>query len=305
MKQSRIPDAVKINLARVLQRQVAGVPLDRLVRVYTETIGQVLDVSVYDFHNLIDFLKLLDFVQIDCPSGKDGSQYMVVRYVPPRTAQPVMVQPVAAAAVVVDKQSRCPKDVLFGNPSAIAEQELPADLKVNYTFDVETGEVANPGYFYVQLRGPKTSEAVQKLMIGMDKYYNGIASNHLRVPTSVPPVGNFFAAEFQNLGWHRVFVTRMVDPEHVEAFYIDYGTREKRALTELRLLHEQFGHLPAQAIQARLAGIRPSNGATKWSAESALMFFELIQKCGDIGQVAVLKGCKREKVRQAFITLSV
>jgi uncharacterized protein (DUF1697 family) len=97
----RIPDAVKINLARMLQKHEAagGVARDELERVYRKTFGQMLDVSVYDFRDLSDFLDALDFVRIDSEGG-DGAQ-RVVHYITPPSAQPA-VQPVPAATATTD-----------------------------------------------------------------------------------------------------------------------------------------------------------------------------------------------------------
>lgn len=77
----------------------------------------------------------------------------------------------------------------------------------------------------------------------------------------------YVADDYTNEGWHRAVVTEIVDLEHVEVFYVDYGTKCVVALKFCRYLHEDFALLPGQAVHAKLAGIVPVN-SSRWYPEA-------------------------------------
>jgi hypothetical protein len=99
--------------------------------------------------------------------------------------------------------------MLLGDPTAIAEQELPppAGTKTGRALNVHVGETVGPGHFYVQLRGTETGDALDLLMKQMTEDYTteNASDATLRVPPSVAPVGNFFATEFNTLGENSAF----------------------------------------------------------------------------------------------------
>jgi hypothetical protein len=82
----------------------------------------------------------------------------------------------------------------------------------------------------------------------------------------------------QNGQWHRAMVLGIESPTLLNLRYVDFGTSVKFVeLSNCRWLHERFGRLPAQAIPARLTGLRPIR-VNEWS-ETAVAVFNDLQRC--------------------------
>ena len=64
---------------------------------------------------------------------------------------------------------------------------------------------------------------------------------------------------------------------------MDYGTVARVKKDTLRFLDKKFSELPAQAIKARLHGIRPTEGAPRWPREATHIFLDLVKKTPNIG----------------------
>ena len=59
-------------------------------------------------------------------------------------------------------------------------------------------------------------------------------------------------------------MTKITDLTSVRLFFIDYGTESSCFHKSLRKLHTNFFHLPAQAVEAKLHGIKPVNDTRRW-----------------------------------------
>ena len=68
--------------------------------------------------------------------------------------------------------------------------------------------------------------------------------------------GRMMVAPYKSEGYHRVMVRRMMKNNMVSVLYVDFGTIEKVRLRDMRLLHKRFLDLPAQAILARMWGVK-------------------------------------------------
>ena len=68
--------------------------------------------------------------------------------------------------------------------------------------------------------------------------------------------GRMMVAPYKSEGYHRVMVRRMMKNDMVSVLFVDFGTIDKVSLKDLRLLHKRFLVLPAQAILARMWGIK-------------------------------------------------
>lgn len=109
---------------------------------------------------------------------------------------------------------------------------------------------------------------------------------------------------------HQVCLTFFTfSPPPKKVFYIDYGTRRPVKHSDLRLLERRFSQLPAQAIHARLAGIKPTVEAARvasriepskpeeeaelnlWPKEASRRFYSLIREASeDDGLLATILG---------------
>lgn len=101
------------------------------------------------------------------------------------------------------------------------------------------------------------------------------------------------AALYFNM-WHRAVIKEYFPDDNKLAInYIDYGTPAVVPRSHIRILDRQFAQMPAQAIRAKLAHIRPLYGGTEWCVESAQLFLEMIKRTHDLGVVAEVRGVAR------------
>ena len=63
------------------------------------------------------------------------------------------------------------------------------------------------------------------------------------------------AAMYQDIGYHRVLIKKILSKKRVSVLYLESGTEIDISVKNLRLLHKKFLALPAQAIKARLFGV--------------------------------------------------
>ncbi|CAL4161785.1 unnamed protein product [Meganyctiphanes norvegica] len=77
--------------------------------------------------------------------------------------------------------------------------------------------------------------------------------------------------------WYRAIVTSLVDLTSVKLFFIDYGTEGTCFNKFLRKMHTNFFHLPAQAVEGSLHGIRPVNDTRRWSRRASKKLLNLLQ----------------------------
>jgi len=89
------------------------------------------------------------------------------------------------------------------------------------------------------------------------------------------------AAPYRNLECydHRVLISEVCpnNVNQVKVFYLDYGTVRKIPISSVRVLHEKFTELPAQALEAKLWDLADPSGGNKWSKESTRRFYELVK----------------------------
>lgn len=82
-------------------------------------------------------------------------------------------------------------------------------------------------------------------------------------------------------GWYRGIVRGFDQPHNVKVFYIDYGTSRTVPLKQARYLHHSFWALHAQAIPAKLSGVRPIDG--EWQDEATIKMTNFATSTSRIG----------------------
>merc|ERR1719376_1188279 len=100
-------------------------------------------------------------------------------------------------------------------------------------------------------------------------------------------------APYKSEGYHRVMVRRMMKNEMVSVQFVDFGTIDKVRLKDMRLLHKRFLVLPAQAILARMWGVKDIVGKEVTAKESLvkLVCDKVIGLFGTV-MAGVAVGCK-------------
>lgn len=112
----------------------------------------------------------------------------------------------------------------------------------------------------------------------------------------------------KSAGWHRGIIIQIEDIERVQVKYLDYGTICVVHLRYLRLLRLDFCQLPAQALPARLMGLKPFGKTKHWSPKAINTFREACWRANNYntgGVVAVeVKRGKKNKLDLVLIDTS-
>ena len=147
-----------------------------------------------------------------------------------------------------------------------AKQAIPT----NWEFKVYIPFISNPDRFCVQIVGPITSSALEDHLEAITQLYDQMnIKNKLEYLLNNPVEGHNCAAPYKTDGYYyRAKILKIPFPDQAEEYYVDYGNESRVPLGSLRQLKHGHMVLPAQAIQCRLANVRPVDGV-RWSAGSA------------------------------------
>ena len=112
-------------------------------------------------------------------------------------------------------------------------------------------------------------EKLQKLMADMDTYYN-FEGNLKEVRTEHMVEGEYFAGRHSDSYWYRVRITKCIDAGSAAVRLVDYGDLSMLSLGDMQPLAKQFRELPLQAVNAKLANIKPVE--VDWRPEDTVWF---------------------------------
>lgn len=139
--------------------------------------------------------------------------------------------------------------------------------------------VADPERFWVQNIGP-SSVQLDKLTETMTNYYSNVANQAFHALSSVN-VGDIVVSTFEgDSNFYRAKVVEFIVNEYdrtestVDLDFVDYGDYTVKRIGEVFEIKTEFLKLNFQAIQCKLADVRPvEDGA--WSEESIVQFESL------------------------------
>jgi len=138
--------------------------------------------------------------------------------------------------------------------------------------EVFVSVVENPGQFWVQNIGSMSVE-LDKNDKEITDFYSEMTNRKLMAVTSVQ-VGDIVAAQFSlEERFYRARIVSIQEDTYdynqstVELFFVDYGETEEKSISEVFELKHEFLKLKFQAIECRLANIRPAPGPS-WSDEA-------------------------------------
>ena len=134
-------------------------------------------------------------------------------------------------------------------------------------YDVKVTCAVSPSNFIIQPYGEM--EKLQKLMADMDTYYN-FEGNLKEVRTEHMVEGEYFAGRHSDSYWYRVRITKCIDAGSAAVRLVDYGDLSMLSLGDMQPLAKQFRELPLQAVNAKLANIKPVE--VDWRPEDTVWF---------------------------------
>ena len=181
-----------------------------------------------------------------------------------------------------------------------AKSELQAAIKPNYkheelrptgtdqVIEIYVSSILNPSQFYVQKVGPE-SVALDKLVQDMTAYYEVTANQKMNEISIVKP-GDLVASQIpSDNSWYRARVIEVIIPDdeydetqiEVDIDFVDFGDCERKPITSVFRLLDNFLNLNFQAIECCLADVISkwkdtsySNGGEEQWSEEAINDFE-------------------------------
>ncbi|XP_055955914.1 uncharacterized protein LOC126815462 isoform X2 [Patella vulgata] len=140
--------------------------------------------------------------------------------------------------------------------------------------EVYISAIEHPGHFWVQIL---SSEAMQldRMTDEMNRFYSTDEAK-LSYSISDISIGDMVAAPFESdNAWYRAKVIG-IHEDKVDLYFVDFGDSEFVWRNQIRQLRPDFLSLKFQAVECKLANIKPTG--ENWS-EAAIDFFEEITYC--------------------------
>lgn len=158
------------------------------------------------------------------------------------------------------------------NSPSSGELKTPDIPVIGSFFDVNVPNAVSPWNFFIQ---PWQSNLkLEKLMESLQQRYNKDAQySPLSMDDIIP--GKVYAARHpESEVWHRTSVTKVINPQSISAYYVDYGYYFNLHSNQLMPLDIEFLELPYQAVKAKLTGVKPKNN--KWTMGDCELFRKLV-----------------------------
>ncbi|KAL3854394.1 hypothetical protein ACJMK2_013665 [Sinanodonta woodiana] len=137
-------------------------------------------------------------------------------------------------------------------PTVLTEVQWPAYKEY---VEVYVSAIASPGIFWVQLVN-SASLQLDLLTEQMTVFYGSNYDSGNLLVTDVKK-GDIVASPFENdTSWYRARVMD-VDGDKLDLYFIDYGDSNYSQKNSIRIIQQEFLCLPAQAIECRIASVKP------------------------------------------------
>uniref|UniRef100_A0A1E1XCQ4 Putative a kinase anchor protein n=1 Tax=Amblyomma aureolatum TaxID=187763 RepID=A0A1E1XCQ4_9ACAR len=261
-----LPDDLSDGLMSVLFDYPQGLSVSELLSLYERRFGRHDYISTHG-QCTIDFVRnvVIALPHTSLTSHGDGIYTVkLYREYPPEHQMLHVGKPAPFSSADESDTSE--------DTGAYSVQEVPK----SQPFSVVLGEVFNPSEFYILLIENGMLAMLEDLMTELDKFYSTTPADFYAVDRSTVKPGFVCAALYPIDGkpvWHRA-VVKSVRAHMVYVSYIDYGTVMPVKVQDIRRLRSDFLELPAQAIKASLAGVKPLD-ADSWPSKANDRFLQL------------------------------
>ena len=160
------------------------------------------------------------------------------------------------------KQSRMQQSSRLQQPSVSPVNHLETEMssvRAGQTMSVQVVHVESYLSFFCQLR--KQIVARDEMMDKLDAYCRALSKDEGKANYIEP--GMYFVAKFsEDEGWYRARVIQQTTREGYLVHYVDYGNSEVVNIRDMKNLPPQFSHLPSQAIECSLSGVKPQTSTS-------------------------------------------
>lgn len=150
----------------------------------------------------------------------------------------------------------------------------PVHRKERELLPVLVEQTESPSYFYIRFSQNKEARALENMMIEMRSCYSypDVAERY-RLPDAYVRPGQMCCVAPRDMWFYRVVIHEVFSETEVKVYYVDYGDITKVERHSLRFLKACYADLPAQAVPAMLAGVRPITNI--WPASAVSCFQRL------------------------------
>ncbi|XP_055643324.1 tudor domain-containing protein 5-like [Toxorhynchites rutilus septentrionalis] len=153
----------------------------------------------------------------------------------------------------------------------VDDATFPETIAPKQSMKIFVTEVHNPNRLWFHIG--ENTEKIDDLMNEIEVFYTQLHKEEWRIKAANAVVGLFCAAKYNGL-WHRAKIVEAYLQTKVKVFYIDYGTVSEVELKDIKFLAKCFAQLPAQAMRASLAYVKPA--AHRWTRNASLSLLALV-----------------------------
>ncbi|KAM3915636.1 tudor domain-containing protein 5 [Leptodactylus fuscus] len=296
-----IGNDLRQDIKNVVCKHTEGLPISQLLSAFKQYTGKELPFQELGFMSVLDLVGSLgDLLYLE--DSKDGQDWRlfdiesknkkhehgettgapadtITRWdyyteKPERLKPPVIISPVDGKILWSHVDVPVPVTGPEIPPDAVRQQKLCSlsRMKRGFMVGVYVENVTSPSEFYIRCFSRDTSLKLEDMMMEMRFCYaNECVSNRYIVPDKYVTVGEIFALNVDgDVWWYRVIIHAVISSEEVQVFYPDYGSVAVVKRCWLRFLKSCYMTLPAQAVPASLAFLKPFQD--QWSNEAIQLF---------------------------------
>ncbi|XP_047041124.1 uncharacterized protein LOC124645365 [Helicoverpa zea] len=271
-------EELKSEIMELIRAAPRGLWCTDLIRLYRNRFNREMNFTRFGYMSLIEVVSTMVAGVVITRPEVDGDWYLQPRGAgplpPPRRPARASPPPDPDDALPgIDYDADVfPADCLHFTES-IPAQSLN-DVLPGAMVEVTVSEVYSPSHFWLIRLGNQYHIAMDNMMDAMTEYYNGEGRERWLARNAVR-VGQYCSSLYEG-DWHRSLIVKILDSDTVKVRHVDYGTVDKVAVNALRPLRREYARLPAQAVRARLAGLRPCAGGQRWPPSAAVAFLRLV-----------------------------
>ncbi|CAI9716245.1 Hypothetical predicted protein [Octopus vulgaris] len=258
---------VRFSISKMMESFPNGLNLDCFMENYKATTGSEFQPSDVGYKSLESYILSLanNIIEISYSGNACLTIKSAKKYNSKENQQPIQqlipkhsVNPPQSLAI-----TSLPEDAV-GPGVAYRLLDIPNNI---HFVEVFVSNIENPGHFWLKFRGKAYSVALENLMDELELLYYSSDADAYHVPDEFICVGLVAAAIYpEDQNWHRVYITKVPNVSFVEVYFVDYGNTCTVSRNSLRLLRNHFLSLPMQAIEGRLANVKPIND--EWSTKA-------------------------------------
>ncbi|XP_063892741.1 uncharacterized protein LOC135117420 [Helicoverpa armigera] len=271
-------EELKSEIMELIRAAPCGLWCADLLRLYRNRFDREMNFTRFGYMSLIEVVSTMVARVVITRPEVDGDWYLRKRgfgQLPP-PLRPARASPPpdpddALPGIGYDADV-FPADCLHFTEN-IPTQSL-SDVLPGAMVEVTVSEVYSPSHFWLFRLGNQYHIAMDNMMDAMTEYYNGEGRSRWLARGAVR-VGQYCSSLYEG-DWHRSLIVKILDSDTVKVRHVDYGTVDKVAVNALRPLRREYARLPAQAVRARLAGLRPCAGGQRWPPSAAVAFLRLV-----------------------------